>query len=471
MNVTNGIIPPNAAEFEKLVVGTMLIDANGLDKAVTFLGDDSAVFYDPRHQNIYRSILDLRKRNSPVDMMTVIQNLKKNKSLDSAGGDNYIIDLTMGISSSAHVEYHCMLISEKYFQRKMIETCTRLISRAYRDDVDVFELLDSVSYETNKIYDVISGQKPVKSIQDLHVELIQNIKEGLVRGVKIPFRRMDDSFMGWQPSDLIIIAARPAMGKSAYAMELAKCGAKNDYPTLVFSLEMANLQLHKRIVANELHIESDVIRKHKFTEIDLQTITQTDNFKNMPLYFEDSIVQLEEILSKARVVKKEKGLKMIVIDYLQLIEAKGKSEGNEKTTYVSRKLKLLAKELNVPVIALSQLSRNVEQRPGKKPQLSDLRDSGAIEQDADVIQFIYRPEYYGITQWDIEWDGVEDLPTEGEAMIITAKHRHCGTSRTRLKWNADYQKFSDTDSDYYYKQNQNNYTNVPKAEPNEAFPF
>ncbi len=470
IGINMGKIPPNAIEFEKLVVGTMLIDSNGLDKAITFLGDDSAVFYDPRHKEIYRVILWLKSKNTPVDLMTVIQQLKKTNELGNAGGDGYLIDLTMGVSSSAHIEFHCRLIAEKFFQRKMIETCTTLILRAYRDDVDVFELLDNVSYETNKIYDVIAGQKPVRSIQDLHAELIQNIKQGLVRGVKIPFRRMDDSFMGWQPSDLIIVAARPAMGKSAYAMELSKSAAKSDYPTLVFSLEMANIQLHKRIVANELQIESDTIRKHKFTDEDLQKIMTANEFENMPLYFEDSIVQLEEILSKARVIKKEKGIKMIVIDYMQLIEAKGKSEGNEKVSYISRKLKQLAKELNVPVIALSQLSRNVETRPLKRPQLSDLRDSGAIEQDADVIQFIYRPEYYGIPRWDKDWDGVEDLPTDGEAEIITAKHRHCGTSRTRLKWNPDFQKFTDTDSNYYYNQNQN-HNNVPTAEPNEAFPF
>ena len=468
MSISNGVIPPNAMEFEKIVMGTMLIDASGLDKAITFLGEDSAVFYDPRHQNIYKSVLSLRKNNVPIDLMTVIQHLKKEKSLDMAGGDHYIIDLTMGVSSSAHIEYHCRLISEKYFQRKMIETCTTLISRAYRDDTDVFELLDNVSYETNKIYDIISGQKPVQSVQDLHVEFIKNIKEGLTRGVSIPFRRMDDSFMGWQPSDLIIVAARPAMGKSAYAMELAKNAAKKESPTLIFSLEMANIQLHKRIISNELQIESDTIRKHKFTNEDLQKIMTTNEFENMPLYFEDSIVQLEELLSKSRVIKKEKGIKLIIIDYLQLIEAKGKSEGNEKVSYISRKLKQLAKELNVPIIALSQLSREVEKRPGKRPQLSDLRDSGAIEQDADVIQFIYRPEYYGIQRWDKDWDGVDELPTDGEAEIITAKHRHCGTSRTRLKWNADNQKFTDTDSNYYYKQNQNN---VPTAEPNEAFPF
>ena len=325
----------------------------------------------------------------------------------------------------------------------------------------MFELLEKISYENNKIYDVIAGKTPVKSIQDLHLEFVSGIKEGITRGVKIPFTKMDEAFYGWQPSDFIVIGARPGMGKSAYAMELAKCAAKANFPTLIFSLEMANIQLHKRIVANELHIDSDKIRKHNFDSGDLETIISTNVFEKMPLYFEDSIFKLDELLSRARVLKKEKGISMILIDYLQLIEAKGKSEGTEKTTFISRKLKLLAKELQVPVIALSQLSRAVETRPIKRPQLSDLRESGAIEQDADVIQFIYRPEYYGVTTWDREWNGEQELPTEGEAEIFTAKHRHCGASTVRLKWNPAHQRFSDMSSDSTYK--------LPTVEPAAAF--
>lgn len=466
--ISSGVIPPNAVEFERMVIGSMLIDSKALDRSVKFLGEDSQVFYDPKHQEIYRAILNLRQNNNPVDMMTVILNLKERKSLGSAGGDSYIIELTLGVSSSAHIEYHCRIVSEKYFKRKMIDTCTNLISKAYQEDNDVFELLDRVSYETNKIYDTISGQKPVMSAHDLHLEFIQGIKEGRARGVKIPFRKMDESFYGWQPSDLVIIGARPGMGKTAYAMELAKGAAKDGFPGLVFSLEMANIQLHKRLVANELGIESDNIRKHKFSQLDMSKIYQTTTFQEMPLYFEDSVFKIEEILSRARVAKKEQGIKFIIIDYLQLIEAKGKAEGNEKTTFVSRKLKLLAKELKIPVISLSQLSREVEKRPGKRPQLSDLRDSGAIEQDADVIQFIYRPEYYHISTWPEEWDGIKDLPTDGEAEVITAKNRHCGTSRTRLKWDPNHQRFSDIDSTEFNYQNNNN---VPTADPSEAFPF
>lgn len=227
----------------------------------------------------------------------------------------------------------------------------------------------------------------------------------MAHGVPIPFEKMNEHFYGWQPTDLIIVGARPGMGKSAYAMELAKHSAKNGFPTLIFSLEMANVQLHTRLVANELQINSHRLRKHQLTESDWSKIFNDSVIERMPLYYEDSVFDLNGIISKARVAKKENDIKFILIDYLQLIEAKGKAEGNEKISFISRRLKMLAKELKVPVIALSQLSRKVEERAVKRPLLSDLRDSGAIEQDADVIQFIYRPEYYGIDEWDCEWSG------------------------------------------------------------------
>lgn len=441
----NGVKPPNSVEFERLVLGAMLIENKGKEIGLSVFKDKWEIFYDPRHLDIYRAIYELNEENKPVDLMTAIQHLKQKNRLEKAGGDHYIIELTMGVSSSAHLDYHAKIICEKYFLRKMIETATNISKKAYSEDADTMDLLDKFSFEIGKIYDYIVGQKAIKSAKDLHLELIENQKKGLARGVKIPFEKMDNHFYGWQPSDLIIIGARPGMGKSAYAMENAKCGAKNGFPTLVFSLEMANIQLHTRLVANELEINAHKLRKHLLEEKDWQKMFNAQDIENMPLYYEDSVFDLNSIISKSRVAKKELGIKFIVIDYLQLIEAKGKAEGNEKVAFISRRLKMLAKELNVPVMVLSQLSRNVEQRAIKRPQLSDLRDSGAIEQDADVIQFIYRPEYYGVEVWDCEWEGQNDLPTEGEAEIITAKHRHIGTSETRLKWIPEHQKFTDLD--------------------------
>jgi replicative DNA helicase len=462
MSYNAGVIPPNVTDFERLVIGTLMIDSFGLNKGVSLLGNDSQVFYDPRHQEIYKSILQLKERNKPVDLATIIFDLKNRKSLDSAGGDNYLIELTMGISSSAHLEFHCYTVLEKFLARKIIEIGNFIVKKSY-ESTDVFEVLDNFQTEINKIHDIISGKKAIRTAKDLHQELIENLKEGLARGVKIPFKKMDDSFFGWQNSDLVIVGARPGMGKSAYALELARAAAKDSSAVLFFSLEMANIQLHKRLVSNELGIYSDRLRKHQLQEMDWQSLYQCKNIEEMPLYYEDSVFNINDLMSRSRVIKKEKNIKIIIVDYLQLIEAKGKSEGNEKVSYISRKLKMLAKELNVPVIALSQLSRKCEERRIQRPILSDLRDSGAIEQDADVIQFLYRPEYYGHEKWDCEWNEGSDLPTTGEAEIFTAKHRHCGSSNTRLNWNPQFQRFSDLNSGFSEPQQ------LPKINTETAF--
>ncbi|MBE2274270.1 MAG: replicative DNA helicase [Flavobacteriales bacterium] len=444
----NGIQPPNAVEFEKLVLGTCLIDQKGLEHVEKIISDNVEVFYDPRHKEIYRAIFWLKSNNSQVDMMTVIQQLKKTNELSNAGGDHYIIDLTMGVSSSAHIEYHCRIVWEKYIKRKIIESGNQMVQRAYREDVDVFELLDFTSTEINKVHDYLSGQKPVKTFFDVHQEFIEDIKVKMVAGVPIPFRLLQEQNQGWQNSDFIIIAARPAMGKTALALEVGKFAAKQNYPVHFFSLEMANIQLHKRLISNELGISSDSIRKKKFTDEDLQKIFGSSNTEHLKFYYDDSIFQLEEIKSRARLVAAEHKTKLIIIDYLQLITTKNKkSPIYERVSEVSRELKLLAKELNLPIIALSQLNRSVESRPGKKPQLSDLRESGAIEQDADLIIFPYRPEYYKIKTWDIE-SNVETT-TAGKALLITAKNRHAGESAIVVRWNPEYQKFSDLEDDQY----------------------
>lgn len=454
---------PNFVDFEKLVLGCCLIDLNGKERVLSIFKNQWNMFYDPRHQEIYKAIYQLNDRNEPVDLITVIGELKQNKALQKAGGDMYIIDLTTNISSSAHIEFYCRAVTEKYFLREMINSAREITEMAYQEDAKSLDLLDKFSYEMGKIHDYITGQKALKSAKDLHQELINNQKKGLARGVPIPFKKMDDHFYGWQPTDLIIVGARPGMGKSAYAMELAKHATKNNFPTLIFSLEMANIQLHTRLVANELDINSNRLRKHQLNEVDWQKIYDCTDIEKMPLYYEDSVFDLNGIISKARVAKKEYEIKFIIIDYLQLIEAKGKAEGNEKISFISRRLKMLAKELNVPVLVLSQLSREVEKRAIKRPQMSDLRDSGAIEQDADVIQFIYRPEYYGVEQWDCQWNGIENLPTEGEAEINTAKHRHVGQSEMRLRWIPEYQSFKDLET-YEFEQN-----NTPTGSPDIAF--
>lgn len=440
-NLLNGRIPPNALEFESLIIGVCLIDVRGLNHVKKVFRDNYQVFCDPRHQEIYRAIDSLSSKNSPVDIMTVIQQLRKSETLDMAGGDHYIIDKTMGVSSSAHIEYHCRIVWEKYLLRKMIEAGSNMISKAYDDRNDVFEVLDFTVNETSKIQNYLSGQKPIKSFFDVHQEFIEYVKAEAVPGIPIPFKKLQEENQGWQNTDLIIIAARPGMGKTALALEIGKFAAKHDYPIHFFSLEMANVQLHKRIISNELQISANRIRKKRFTDNDIQKIVGNPDFEKLPFYYDDSVFMWEEIKARARMVASEKRTKMIIIDYLQLITTKNKMSTIDRVSFISRELKMLGKELKIPIIALSQLSREVEKRPGKRPQLSDLRESGAIEQDADIIMFPYRPEYYGIDFWEEEEQG--ETSTAGKALLITAKNRHCGESDLVIGWNAEYQKFHD----------------------------
>lgn len=440
-----GLIPPNSLEFERLVIGTCLIDSKGLKEVFRIINDNHDVFYDPKHKEIYRAICFLLSKNDPVDLMTVIRQLKNTSELSSAGGDQHVIGLTMGVSSSAHIEYHVRIVWEKYLMRKIIEMADLMKSKAYDDKTDVFSVLDHTEKQVSKINSYLSGQKPIKSFFDIHMEFLEYVKAETVPGVPIPFRKLQEENQGWQNSDLIIIAARPAMGKTALALELGKHAAKNDHPIHFFSLEMANIQLHKRIVSNELGISSNSIRKKRFTDNDLEKMFSCGEFEKLPFYYDDSLFMWEEIKARARQVHEEKKTKMIIIDYLQLIDTKRNFSTIDRVTFVSRELKMLAKELNIPVIALSQLSRQVENRPGKKPQLSDLRESGAIEQDADIIIFPYRPEYYGIEVWA---DEEGEPSTAGQAMLITAKNRHCGDSEVIIGWKADYQRFHDLNNDY-----------------------
>lgn len=462
--MNNGNIPPNALEFERLVLGTCLIDSMGLKHTEKVLSDNFEVFYDPRHREIYRAIVFLMSKNNPVDMMTVILQLRKINELERAGGDSYIIDLTMGVSSSAHIEFHCRVIWEKYIARQIIEAGTKMIQMAFKEGSDVFEVLDYTTKETNKIHTYLSGQSPIKSFADVQKEFIEYVNSETVPGIPIPFKKLQEENQGWQSSDLIIIAARPAMGKTALALEIGRHAASNDFPVHFFSLEMANLQLHKRIISNELSISANRIRKKRLTDQDLQKIFNSGNLEKLPFYYDDSIFTWEEIKSRARQVASEKKTKMIIIDYLQLISTKGKMSTIDRVSFVSRELKMLAKELSVPVIALSQLSREVEKRPNKRPQLSDLRESGAIEQDADIIIFPYRPEYYGINEWDEEDE--PNATTEGKALLITAKNRHCGDSDLVVGWNPDYQKFHDLDHVDFWQETK---YEIPMGDPDLAF--
>ncbi|WP_294200565.1 replicative DNA helicase [uncultured Chryseobacterium sp.] len=450
LSIADGKMPPNALDFERLVIGTFLIDKKGLDHSIDLLTPE--VFYDPRHQVIFSTILKLYEGNQPVDLMTIIQALKKEDKLNLAGGDSYIIDLTMGVSSSAHIEYHVRVILEKYILRSLINVSANVIDASYKESTDVFELLDKAEQSFFEITNgtIKKGFDTANSLVKQAIDTIKSLKdkEGL-SGVPSGFRDVDKETGGWQNSDLIIIAARPAMGKTAFLLSMARnIAVGHKIPMALFSLEMASVQLITRMIASETRISSEKLRKGTLDDDEWQRLfSNVSELENAPLYIDETpSLSIFDFRAKCRRLVMQHGVKIIMVDYLQLMTAGGggKGAGNreQEISMISRSLKAIAKELNVPVIALSQLSRSVETRPGKRPQLSDLRESGAIEQDADIVSFIFRPEYYKITVWDNDEEG-QETSTENQAELIIAKHRNGATADVRLSFLKHFAKFAD----------------------------
>lgn len=448
ISISQGKMPPNAVEFEKLVLGTFLIDKKALDFSIDLLTEK--VFYDPRHQEIYAAILTLYRDNRPVDLKTVIQELKRTEKLALAGGDTYIIDLTLGVSSSAHIEYHVRVVLEKYILRALINVSGNVIDQSYKESTDVFELLDEAE---KSFFEITNGtiKKGFDTANSLVKEALDKVKslrdkQGL-SGIPSGFKSVDKATGGWQPSDLIIIAARPAMGKTAFLLSMARnMAVDHQVPVALFSLEMAAVQLITRMIASETGISSEKLRKGTLTNDEWTTLfSNVSNLEKAPLYIDETpALSIFDFRAKCRRLVLQHDVKIIMVDYLQLMTANTSNKGGgtreQEISTISRSLKAIAKELNVPVIALSQLSRSVENRPGKRPQLSDLRESGAIEQDADIVSFIYRPEYYKIDYWE------DETPSANQAELIIGKHRNGSTEDIRLAFHGAIAQFSDLDS-------------------------
>lgn len=447
INLEKGKLPPQAIELEEAVLGALMIDKKGVDEAIDMLTPET--FYKDAHSHIFEAIYELFKDSQPIDLLTVSARLKKNAKLDLAGGDLYLIQLTQKISSSAHIEFHSRIILQKHIQRSLIRLSSEIIEESYDESTDVFDLLDKAE---SKLYEVTQGniKRSSSSAHDLVIQAKKRIeeiasKDGL-SGVATGFEKLDKITSGWQPSDLIIIAARPGMGKTAFVLSMARNMAIDfGHPVAFFSLEMSSVQLITRLISSETGLSSEKLRtgkleKHEWEQLNIKV----KNLEKAPLYIDDTpSLSIFDLRAKSRRLASQHGIKLIVVDYLQLMTAggtSGKGGGNreQEISTISRNLKALAKELNVPVIALSQLSRAVETRTGaKRPLLSDLRESGAIEQDADIVSFIYRPEYYKIDEWDDD----EHSPTEGQAEFIIAKHRNGSLENIRLKFIGNLGKF------------------------------
>lgn len=450
ISLEKGKIPPQALDLEEAVLGAMMIDKKGIDDVIDILHPEA--FYDKRHQEIYAAIYALFQNSEPIDLLSVSNQLKKEAKLDLAGGDFYLINLTQKVASSAHIEFHSRIILQKFIQRKLITISSEIIESAYDETTDVFDLLDEAE---GKLFEVTQGnlKKGSEGASDLVRQALQKIqdisnKEGM-SGLETGFTKLDALTSGWQPSDLIIIAARPGMGKTAFVISMAKNMAIDfNHPVALFSLEMSSVQLITRMISSETGLTSEKLRKgnlepHEWEQLNVKVKKLSD----APIFIDDTpALSIFDLRAKARRLVSQHGVKILIIDYLQLMTAGGAGGNREQEiSTISRNLKALGKELNIPVIALSQLSRSVETRGGsKRPLLSDLRESGAIEQDADIVSFIFRPEYYGMTEWDDD----DHTPCEGQGEFIVAKHRNGGLENIRLKFTGHLAKFSDLEEGF-----------------------
>ena len=473
INLERGKIPPQAVDLEEVVLGAMMIDKKGVDEVIDILHPEA--FYKEAHRFIYEAIFKLFESSEPVDLLTVSSQLKKDGHLEAIGGDFYLIKLTQKVASSAHIEFHARIILQKYIQRSLIKISSEVIESAYNESTDVFDLLDNAEA---KLYEVTQGnlKRSAETAQNLVIQAKKRIeeisnKEGM-SGIATGFDKLDKLTSGWQPSDLVIVAARPGMGKTALTLSMARNIAV-DYNKGVafFSCEMSSVQLITRLISSETGLSSEKLRTGKLEKHEWEQLNvKVKALEKAPLFIDDTpSLSIFDLRAKARRLKSQHDIQIIIIDYLQLMTAGGSQKGGnreQEISTISRNLKALAKELNVPVIALSQLSRAVETRGGsKRPLLSDLRESGAIEQDADIVSFIYRPEYYKIDEWDDE----ERTPTQGQGELIVAKHRNGGLENIRLKFIGNLGKFDnldDFDSPFEFQSKMNENDENPFKTPN-----
>ena len=474
ISLEKGKLPPQAVELEQAVLGAMMIDKKGVDDVIDVLSPET--FYKTEHQHIYNAIYGLFKDSQPIDLLTVSDRLIKDGNLQVAGGEVYLINLTQKVSSSAHIEFHARIVLQKFIQRKLITISNDIIQEAYDETTDVFDLLDSAEA---KLFEVSQGslKRSSENAEGLVAQALLKIekiaKQEGMSGIPSGFTRLDELTAGWQPSDLVILAARPGMGKTAFVMSMAKNMAIDfNIPVAIFSLEMSSVQLITRMISSETGISSSKLKKGDLEDHEWQQLkVKVQKLADAPIFIDDTpSLSIFDLRAKARRLASQHGVKIVIIDYLQLMTAgssKGGGNREQEISMISRNLKALAKELEIPVIALSQLSRAVETRGGsKRPMLSDLRESGAIEQDADIVSFIFRPEYYGNTEWDDD----EHTPCEGQAELIIAKHRNGGLENVRLKFTGHLALFSDLedtslDSMYTSKMNSGLDTNtLPSAQ-------
>ena len=443
-----GKVPPQARELEEAILGAVMLEKAAFDNVIEIIRAEC--FYVDAHQRIFKACEKLAQKNMPIDMLTVVEELKSTEELDLVGGAFYVSKLTMSVSSSANIETHARILLEKFIQRKLIEISGEIITEAYVESTDVFNLLDEAE---QKIFNITNNylKKNYDDIGDALAKALERIDKlrlqtNEISGVPSGFPSLDKVTYGWQPSDLVILAARPAVGKTAFALNLIRNAAMHPTtptPVAFFSLEMSSAQLVQRVLSAQSEIKLEKISRGNLEDYEYKQL-QAKGIKPLetaPIYIDDTAaLNIFEFRAKARRLVNKNKVGLIIIDYLQLMSGSGDRNSNreQEISTISRNLKVLAKELMIPIIALSQLSRAVESRKESKiPQLSDLRESGAIEQDADMVMFIYRPDYY-----DIKTNEMGES-IEGETHIKIAKHRNGSLETIKLRARLDIQKFED----------------------------
>jgi replicative DNA helicase len=449
INAQYGKLPPQAIEVEEAVLGALMLERDAYVTVADFI--DTKSFYKEEHQKIFDAIKKLSGNEKPVDLLMVTQELKDRNQLDEIGGPAYITQLTRRVASAAHIEFHARIIAQKFIQRELIRVSTEIQSKSYDDTLDVDDLID---FSESALFQIAQGNikketvpiKPILNQAILQIEKAKNQKEGL-SGIPSGFTALDRITSGWQKTDLVIVAARPSMGKTAFVLSMAReMAVAHNKSVALFSLEMSSIQLVTRLIAAETELGSQKLKSGRLEDWEWEHLNRKiSSLDKAPIFIDDTpALSIFEFRAKCRRLKMQYDIEVVIVDYLQLMTAGADNRGSreQEVSTISRSLKAIAKELDIPILALSQLNRSVESREGKRPQLSDLRESGAIEQDADLVLFIHRPEYYGITEDD---SGNSLL---GVAEIIIAKHRNGATGDIHLSFKKELAKFSDMENQF-----------------------
>ena len=431
-------LPPQNVEAEQSILGGVLIENDALNTVIEFLEDGD--FYREAHQKIFKSMIVLSEKNEPLDLITLTNELKKKKELEDIGGASYLAGLVESVPTAANIVYYAKIVKEKSILRKLISTATAIVTQSYQERKNLEDFLDEAEQAIFRISEnqVRPAFYPIKEIVKESFKVIERLyeKKELITGVPSGFKDLDRKTAGFQNAELIIVAGRPSMGKTALCLNIAQHAAiATKIPTAIFSLEMSKEQLAIRMLCSEARVDSARLRSGFLSESDWPKLTMAAGaLSDAPIFIDDSAaISVLELRAKARRLKADRGLGLVIVDYLQLMRGRSGAERREQEiSEISRSLKALAKELNIPVIAISQLSRKAEDRPGRRPQLSDLRESGAIEQDADVIIFIYRDEVYN-----------PDSDQRGTAEVIIGKQRNGPTGKADLSFISEFTTFKD----------------------------